>query len=84
MVLTEVHITRESETEQRNMRQIKGITYDKSMGRCEHPKYQKSKLGNENKIQKSKTGEQEQDANSYRSLPGDVGRSLDQRFWKQC
>ena len=55
---------REPETEWRNMRQIKGITYDKSKGRCEHPKYQKSKQGNENKIPKSKMGEQEQDTKS--------------------
>ena len=49
-----MHITRESETEQRSMRRIEGITYDESEGRCEHPKYQKSKKREQEMIQKFK------------------------------
>ena len=41
-------------------------------------------MRNGTKVQKSKTGNEKQDANSYQSLPGDVGRSSDQRFWKWC
>ena len=70
----------------------------KSLNRGTRTTYESPKQGNENKIQKVQMGEQEmvqktkspkqgnerQDANSYRSLPGDVGRNLDQRFQKRC